>query len=94
MNSPIRQPIPSARENLVDSLETQLKAMTAERDMYSAKIKKLESQLSDSVNVSALRDTFITSVLEVFAYFLRYLINHNFYSIKDETSAHALKEIL
>ena len=38
MNSPIRQPIPSARENLVDSLETQLKAMTAERDMFSAKI--------------------------------------------------------
>jgi hypothetical protein len=71
MNSPNRLLSARGCDRGLESLETQLKAVTAERDMYNAKVKKLEGHVADTVNVSVLRDTFITSVLEVFAYFLR-----------------------
>ena len=77
MNSPNRLPILSARDPLMDSLETQLKTVTAERDMYSSKITQLERHFNEAqastTNVSAaFRDTFITGALEYLAYFLRY----------------------
>ena len=78
MNSPNRLPFLSARDPLMDSLETQLKTVTAERDMYSSKISQLERHFSETqastTNVSAFRDTFITGALEYLAYFLRYII--------------------
>ena len=95
MNSPSRLPIVSTRETIVDSLETQLKAVTAERDMYQGKIKQLERQIAESGNVSGFRDSFITGVLETFAYFLRYSPQISpFFSTHDEQMAVAFNELL
>jgi hypothetical protein len=101
MNSPNRLPVlSSARDPLMDSLETQLKTVTAERDLCTSKISQLErhfneTQASSTNNVSAFRDTFITGALEYLAYFLRYSIRVTYrFSIKDERSAQAVKELL
>jgi hypothetical protein len=48
MNSPNRLPVLSARDPLMESLETQLKTVTAERDLCSSKISQLERQFKET----------------------------------------------
>ena len=49
MNSPNRLPVlSSARDPLMDSLETQLKTVTAERDLCSSKISQLERHFNET----------------------------------------------
>ena len=48
MNFPNRLPVLSARDPLMESLETQLKTVTAERDLCSSKISQLERQFKET----------------------------------------------